>query len=432
MTTIFAHYVFHPVGQGLFASGALYSKPNLGKPSFRWVYDCGTSSPQYLVKREIDRLYEAAKYNNARPVLDLVTISHFDKDHISGIVYLLEKFHVRNLLLPYLPLWQRIVLAYGQSAQTSADAMSLYLTPVNFIEGLDGAEIDRIILASPSSGESQNNEPQNPNNNPETPWEIVFESSDLTNQTQQEFGGYDHAHGRIPVHLLREGCTLKAANLQWEFLPYNDSETFPKPSDEFLQKVASKRDELLNAASKEVRQKAQDQVEMYYDAEFGTHGYERNGISLHLYGGPIRNNRTIYSSHSCQHPQGCRYRHFIHSHHRHCGRYVVEHMDKEPSGILYTGDAFLETPDKLKNLLDYLKLPNNRHLLCLQVMHHGSEKNWHAGCAKKFKARISVFSSNPNDGRYRHPDIPVWTDFGNYGRKQVNEDCGLSVFTSYT
>lgn len=166
MPHLSAHYAFHPVGQGLFASGALFGRTRLNHrrhyPNFRWVYDCGTSSSQHLIVREINRLYDAAHNGAPKPRLDLVAISHFDKDHISGLVALLEKFQVQNLLLPYVPLWQRITLAFDQSTQTSSEAMGFFLNPIAFVNGIEGAEIKQIILAPPSGEDSSDD---NPNEN---------------------------------------------------------------------------------------------------------------------------------------------------------------------------------------------------------------------------------------------------------------------------
>src|SRR5438034_1068539 len=75
------HYNFHPVGQGLFASGRIYRDLDQSW-FFQWVYDCGTSSSQKFV---LDELAHLNAFNNGRGRIDLATISHFDHDHISGI-----------------------------------------------------------------------------------------------------------------------------------------------------------------------------------------------------------------------------------------------------------------------------------------------------------------------------------------------------------
>ena len=435
MTHLSAHYVFHPVGQGLFASGALFGHTNpdrhLLDANFRWVYDCGTSSSQQLVIREIDRLYNAARNGAPKPRLDLVAISHFDSDHISGFVALLEKFQVQNLLLPYLPLWQRIAIAFDQSAQNSPEAIRFFLDPIAFINRIEGAEIKKIILARSSEQSSSDNNPNEiPSEDTDSPWGLMFEATDLNEQERDELNVSNQSPSGIPLFLLRPGSAMRVAR-QWEFVPYNDSFTFPAPSQVFLDAVESARGKLLQAAKEDDRVVALKELKDKYDNEFGKTAKARNGISLHLYGGPIGRTQTIASCHCCSQT-------YFHSCcHHWCGDDECwfpcdfRHQKDQPLGILYTGDAYLNTSNKLVHLMNFLHMPSSRNLLCLQVMHHGAKGNWHKGVATKLAPMISVFSSNPNDGRYRHPHIPVWKDFEKFGRTQVNESCGMAVCACY-
>src|SRR5260221_111330 len=112
-------YDFHPVGQGLFSSGALwpfdvvpwYSDPRPG-PRYTWVYDCGSTSSQSLVDAAIAA--RASRFS-PKPDLDLVTLSHFDHDHISGICKLVAKHRIDTLMLPYMALEQRLWMAFEEN-----------------------------------------------------------------------------------------------------------------------------------------------------------------------------------------------------------------------------------------------------------------------------------------------------------------------------
>jgi hypothetical protein len=91
-------YNYHPVGQGLFYSGRIY----LPKSDFNFVYDCGTNSKKSYLTDEINSL------NNGK--LDLLIISHFHKDHISGIPELLTKFKdIKTVVLPYITEIERLI-----------------------------------------------------------------------------------------------------------------------------------------------------------------------------------------------------------------------------------------------------------------------------------------------------------------------------------
>jgi beta-lactamase superfamily II metal-dependent hydrolase len=75
------------------------------------VYDCGTASGERLV----DDALIALEANVApQKYLDLVTVSHFDRDHISGLCRLAEKLKIDTLMLPYMALEQRLCLATSQ------------------------------------------------------------------------------------------------------------------------------------------------------------------------------------------------------------------------------------------------------------------------------------------------------------------------------
>lgn len=149
-----AQYVFHPVGQGLFASGSLSTLPPKS-PKYHWVYDCGSVSGKLLVERELtrlERLMAEPRLPSSRQVIDLVVISHFDADHISGMVELLKLFDVRDLLLPYVPLHMRLILSFEERSSTDSMLTQFLLSPVAFVRGLPGANVERVLFAN-SGGE---------------------------------------------------------------------------------------------------------------------------------------------------------------------------------------------------------------------------------------------------------------------------------------
>lgn len=87
--------------------------------------------------------------------------------------------------------------------------------------------------------------------------------------------------------------------------------------------------------------------------------------------------------------------------------------------VLYTGDGYLNTPERFDSLQVFLGTARMNGLALSQVMHHGSRFNWHVGLADKIWPVISVFSSNPDHQRYRHPRTEVSADFAPYGPLQA-------------
>ncbi|MBC9786472.1 hypothetical protein H1S01_18610 [Heliobacterium chlorum] len=95
---------FSSVGQGLFYKGVvqIYGR------EFSFVYDCGTDSPQILLKSEITRFCDYLKYNSA--CLDLLVISHYDRDHVSGLEFLFDNINVDTVVIPYVSPKERLIL----------------------------------------------------------------------------------------------------------------------------------------------------------------------------------------------------------------------------------------------------------------------------------------------------------------------------------
>ena len=148
---------FHSVGQGLFASGII----KIHDTDFRkfvWVYDCGTTSSQSYLDEALDNAGLGA-------CVDLVTISHFDKDHISGMVRLLMRAQVQELLLPLMPLWQRLVLMIEEGVTLQDQLGRFLMDPVGFISEIPQAKVKRILFVTPAAPPRERNDLSAPNGN---------------------------------------------------------------------------------------------------------------------------------------------------------------------------------------------------------------------------------------------------------------------------
>lgn len=77
------YFTYHGIGQGMFYTGKIDF--GNGEPAFNFVYDCGTSSRQQLLKNAI-----TAYHANCSHSIDLLILSHFDDDHINGLDSLLK------------------------------------------------------------------------------------------------------------------------------------------------------------------------------------------------------------------------------------------------------------------------------------------------------------------------------------------------------
>ncbi|MBU7047213.1 MAG: MBL fold metallo-hydrolase [Theionarchaea archaeon] len=91
-------FEFHKVGQGLFYTGKI--------GEFNFVYDCGSKQKNPLV--DAIRSYKSNFHERG---MDMLIISHFHSDHVSGLDYLLQNIGVADVLIPYFTPLERLIVA---------------------------------------------------------------------------------------------------------------------------------------------------------------------------------------------------------------------------------------------------------------------------------------------------------------------------------
>lgn len=424
-------YHFYSVGQGLFSSGAIRRGDETTR--FLWVYDCGTSSKEELVDRGIDELKVLA---GTRKKIDLLVLSHFDHDHISGVTRLLQEFSVGTLMLPYMSLAQRLVLAFEEdSGDVNDPLVEFYLNPAEFLQLQSTLGIDRILFVLPSGNEG----PAYPGESPDSkgpggdgelrleypPYKL--QESDVIELLPQA------AQPNLPtpqVDYLAPGSRLTLAQRLWEFIPYNDDQHEPI-TEEFHKDVEAEKRVLLSAKTNSERNGSLRRLKQSYDDYFGAGSEERNVISLFLYSGPIYRNwrgsglieawsRSVRQSSAVYFwaTQGMR-------------SYMLHDPSVDPSrarcSILYSGDGYLDTTDRLHKLINYLNSSRMNRVGVFQVMHHGAEANWHQGVAAAIAPLFSIFSSDPDRRKWKHPHALVLRDFWPHGPVQVDKEADFNA-----
>jgi hypothetical protein len=422
-------YHFHPVGQGLFSSGFIKRVNGPNNFYFSFVYDCGSSTSQNLINDELDRL---SRNTDNRGRINLLTLSHFDNDHISGVVSLLKKFKVGILMLPYMSLAERLIIAFEEGGGEGDPLFDFYINPVRYFldQGVQGIEH---ILFVPPSGDKGPPYPGDQTSPPESGLddELRFVSTELADDAEMSFleSGTD---GTAPaVKWLAPGSALTLAKFGWEFIPYNDDPRKVIPHS-FVDAVRENRENLRLAGGSPAREEALRKLKEQYDNFFGGGPKKRNLISLFLYSGPIyqRWNRcgiTHADATAVIQPilidWHLKFIWFDRSDD------VPPQEEARPRGsILYTGDGYLNTKKKLQNLVNYLDENRVRQVGVFQVMHHGAKANWRQGTAAAIAPLFSVFSSDPEHKGYEHPHATVLRDFWSYGAVQVDK---VADFTAY-
>lgn len=421
--TLNTRYNFYPVGQGLFAAGQIYQSRY--RPRFTWVYDCGTSSEQKYLNQSLESLHRdtaLSKYD-PKPRIQLVAVSHFDKDHISGLESLLERFSIDALLLPYLPLWRRLELAFAEGIQPEDAIMQFFVNPAAYVASRAGAAVNRIYFVP----KSDNRDPYEDNDRDADVGEQ--NSLDLSpiqvraphgEEENADFLEFEKRAGRGAsfASMVNTKFPIRV-DRRWEFIPYNDADVLPAPDRVFRNAVVNSRTALLGADSHVARQSALAVLKQLYIQRFGNEN--RNRISLFLYTGPmgmLRGNHVYIRFPRWTPANGSSLIPFW------WGRPPVHSYR---GSMLYTGDGYLDTQDRFDRLRQYLGARRLDRLTCVQVMHHGSSENWHEGVAEKLAPDISVFCADPERKRPGHPDAAVVRDFLRYGPVLVDQHQGVIV-----
>ena len=111
---------FHRVGQGLFASETF--------ENHTIVYDCGGENANF-VRNAIDSDFVESQD------IDILFISHYDRDHINGIIHLLERHKVRHVILPLVSPFTRFLAFENNEDDIQSNGLQqFYSNPAKFFK----------------------------------------------------------------------------------------------------------------------------------------------------------------------------------------------------------------------------------------------------------------------------------------------------------
>lgn len=425
-------YSFYPVGQGLFSRGIA---PTGKRDPYVWVYDCGTNSKRKYLTDSLNQFASDAPWSSAaaRHRIDLLTISHFDHDHISGMVELLRTYRVRDLLLPYMPLWQRLLVAALEDRGVTSQLTRFLRNPAEFVANLGDVSVERIIYVGSRNDDGGEGVPisRSPDDRPSRP---SNESSNDPEEEQEDWrvtlqiGQGPTAEDEPPQHgtrtrrkssgpkveFLAHASAIEVGGV-WEFVPYNDSELMFLVTSEFRSTVSWLTEEFLSAKTNIERETWLRYIRLAYDTQFDDTGERRNLASLFLYAGPMGFERRAYPRRgitfvASKYPK----REF---------KYHIPDLRHASCSALYTGDGYMDTFARFDKLRKYMSPRRLGSIGILQVMHHGSRNNWFEGIGGLFAPQFSVFSSQPSRKK-SHPHQEVVRDFWLYRPVQVDEGTG--------
>lgn len=417
---------YHPAGQGLFYSGHFFYKD---RQVFKFIYDCGSYKPT------ISHLENYIEHHFLRDIvpdghIDLLIISHFDYDHISGLNKLLNHIkRIDKIVLPYIGPIERLALATGLMDKAGAgnqDENELTNSfPINGTRSLwarrflgnpyqllgSDEKVGKLIIMGRSGGErkndTENQAPREPGGRNGLDFDNLPDDEDTRLQLINHESLSPDAQTKCSV---KQSGTTALLGL-WEFNFW-----FHSPSknllSQFEKELATNDLKPQNAAelarilnSKEKLQKLKDL--------FKTAGGSMNNTSLLLFHGPIQDKRIQHWSWPGR-PQDF-YRNYFNRHwaYYHYKRSFYHHIWTRNNAHLLTGDINLA--ENYTEIKSYFNSSLKRVNYAL-VPHHGAEKYWDdriisdmivarstlfwyvsAGMSRPYKRKGSSTNGHPHD-----------------------------------
>ena len=184
---------FYPVGQGLFSAGFISNEYD---KKFCWIYDCGTNSSQKYLNNSID-IFD--KSMNGKKCIDILFISHFDKDHISGFETISKKYSIKNLIIPYMTFGERILISLNKKYFLKRERFIFLINPIEYF--LKTNKVERVIIV-PKSSKSIENEKIKKQFDYGEDFELNENCRDLNSEENEE---YPNISNTDKVKVLIEG-----------------------------------------------------------------------------------------------------------------------------------------------------------------------------------------------------------------------------------
>lgn len=370
----------YAVGQGGFYAGQIGD-------NFNFIYDCGASKPKGSLETAIDNYI--SKFNKTN-IIDLLILSHFDYDHISGVPILIKKnnFTIKKLVIPYLGpksflFWEFIFHFYSINLE----------------------KIEEIILIMNDDNYSDEDDNDNDNNDNYKRITVSNQFMKIANVIKNQ---------KLPI-------------VAWNFKFFNTSNL--KGIDSMIKKL---EENLSNALSKSGKVNSTDKIsaidilkilglnEIKKIYELSFENKNKNNISLCLYHSPF--NRLVQE---VQVTHGIFYNTKLNN--------FNKLMTHSTVGTLLTGDFSFKTKKRYNEFLTWFSsIYNvNSDILFMDLPHHGSKYNWNNDFLRHLnKDRVYIFGNASISNNYHHPSPEVIEAIRN--QQIIYLQCDDNNFLSYT
>ncbi|WP_272149952.1 MBL fold metallo-hydrolase [Tenacibaculum aiptasiae] len=387
-------FKFYNVGQGCFYGGAIKYNNN----EFVVVYDCGSVTKGNPLAIAIKNFKQ--EYNH----IDLLIISHFDKDHVNGIEELIKGTKVGQIIMPYMPLWYRIALIAKTGVNTNSYVSMLLNPTAYFLEG--EFDVDRIYYIDQSPSDSKVDlYPNDTSNEPEKDFDDIL--GDVQELFLNDFKNDNDAKDSITkeepelnnndVFFLPPNPIFRLNQYLWEFVFYHkqtknqtDISDFEDEVKDYMkvENISNIKDLFTYKRRTAIKKIYEDNIDknINYSSLCVYHSPKHKVRFSHVIKDTLRDTIKDYST---------------------CLKYWWQ--DELKSGTLLTGDQFLKRKKDFNAFYVYYMSRLNK-VLFFQVPHHGSYANWKMLPNEIDKHKFRYFVINCGYGRKYHPDTRVLTN----------------------
>lgn len=375
-------FTFYPVGQGCFYAGSIKTETD----EFVIVYDCGTVSKVQYLNDAIE------EFKSKHKKIDLLMISHFDKDHVNGLKILLDGIDCELVVIPYYLPIIRLAL-YGNNGTNDDDDYGLFLKdPVDYFLDTDKFNVKQVIVLE-NGNENQEDFITAPEpNSPEKQLELIEKILlDKVKDNDEEFKNkviYEEENeprSDKNIKYLSLPFKLSISNEFWEFIFYLKNFNKPTGLDDFREEInrmlTKTRDGKLSSLFDEIYIL---KIKELYKKHLAS---DINYTSLVVFHGPTKSNTytELWIDRYC---------------------HWWSHFEPTKNiGTLLTGDSFLKTTNDFNSFFNYYSPYYIKNCFFFQVPHHGSKRNWKN--LPNGLENIPFYIINHGWGRKKHPNKDV-------------------------
>ena len=348
------NFIFQKAGHGLFYTATVRSIRRR-RDKLDFVYDCGSKSVS-IIDKSIDSYSRNANNLKRKKKIDLLAISHFHSDHVSGLNKLVSVSSIKTVVIPYFHPVERLLISFEEDLQAEEWYLSFLIDPVQWL--LSDNKANNVIIIGHNK---EKEEREFPENTDDSIGDNLLDGLDDDANLEREYSRNEETEilkeGR--VYFKSDNNTAFLSHYSWIMRFYS-----PHPDRSKIAKIESwiksstNTKSSLNEIIKEIvlDKNKRALLKSEYEKEFGS--TKHNEMSLTLFHAPIK-----CCCSSC----------FTASHN-------TDHLCYG-KGQLLTGDLPLKTEYELAALtthfgkcLDYTR--------CVQIPHHGSVNNWNSKLTK--------------------------------------------------